>query len=184
MKHDLDADVSAARQGDASAWERIFRVVFPAIWAFVARRVKTGVADVEDIVQETMLRIVRWMPTSYVPGNLVAWCIGIARQCVAGFYRRLGRAAPDAGDVVELLSQENPPDSDLLRAEVMDTVGAALAVLPPHYQLALRLKYVEDLPFSVLAERLQRTESAVKTLVMRAKEALRRELGRETEKGD
>jgi RNA polymerase sigma-70 factor (ECF subfamily) len=180
MRNDLDTEVSAARQGDAAAWERIFRVVFPAVWAYVARRVKTGIADVEDIVQETMLRIVRWMPTATVRGGFLAWCIGIARQCVAAFYRRAGRAGPDAGDVVALLCEENPPDARLLRAEVVDTVGGALGALPAHYRQALRLKYVEDLPFSALAERMERTESAVKTLVMRAKDALRRELGRET----
>lgn len=181
--NDLDSQVTAARAGDARAWDVVFQAVFPTVWGYVARRVKSGVADVEDIVQEAFLRIVRWMPSSYEQGNFTGWCVSIARQCVAAHYRKRRLALPDAGDVVSLLEEDGVADERLLRQEVLDAVGAALATLPVHYQQAIRLKYLEDMTFPDMADRLELTESAVRSLVMRAKEALRSALRTEAREG-
>jgi RNA polymerase sigma factor (sigma-70 family) len=146
--NDLDAQVTAARAGDSKAWESVFQAVFPPVWGYVARRVKSGAADVEDIVQETFLRVVRWMPSAYERGNFAGWCVSIARQCVAAHYRRRPLARPDPGDVANLLEEGGVTDDRLLRQEVLDAVGAALATLPAHYQQAIRLKYLEDMSFA------------------------------------
>jgi RNA polymerase sigma factor (sigma-70 family) len=180
---DLDAQVTAARGGDAKAWEAVFRTVFPPVWGYVARRVKSGVSDVEDIVQETFLRVVRWMPSSYERGNFTGWCVSIARQCIAAHHRKRRLPLPDAGDVVTLLAEDGVTDEKLLRQEVLDTVGAALATLPAHYQRAIRLKYLDDVTFSELADRLALSESAARSRVMRAKEALRSALRSDAREG-
>ena len=55
--------------------------------AFVSRRVRNA-ADVEDIVQETFLRIHRHLAKVRVADRLAAWVFQVARSAMVDHYRR------------------------------------------------------------------------------------------------
>src|SRR3954470_11542282 len=50
----VDGLVSRARQNDADAWEALYRLAYPGLFSFAARRVGTHLAD--DVGSETMAR--------------------------------------------------------------------------------------------------------------------------------
>ena len=50
--------VAAAARGDAAAWKALYGELLPGIWRYVASRIAKR-SDVEDVVQEAFLAIVR-----------------------------------------------------------------------------------------------------------------------------
>ena len=82
-------------------------------------------------------------------------------------------AAPDATPSQEFLQLDNE-----LR------VTAALADLPPDYQEVIVLRNLQRLPFSEVAERMDRSRPAVQMLWMRAIRKLKAALEEEESAGD
>ena len=68
------------------------------------------------------------------------------------------------------------PEQRAERAEAADRLGRALALLPPPQRLAFTLKYVEELTSAEIAEAMDAPRNTVKTWLLRAREALRKEL--------
>src|SRR3954468_12496997 len=52
----VDQLVGRARSNDADAWEALYRLAYPGLFSFAARRVGAIMAD--DVVSETMARAV------------------------------------------------------------------------------------------------------------------------------
>jgi RNA polymerase sigma-70 factor (ECF subfamily) len=64
------------------------------------------------------------------------------------------------------------------RAELEEAIEAALAELPPSQRAALLLLRFEDLSYKEIAQALGITVMAVKSLINRGREGLRRRLAR------
>jgi RNA polymerase sigma factor (sigma-70 family) len=65
----------------------------------------------------------------------------------------------------------------LVEPELAERIAAELAGLPREQRLALEARVFEGLATSAVAERLQRSEEAVRQLLLRARRQLRRALG-------
>ena len=70
------------------------------------------------------------------------------------------------------------PGSEAEQHEHLMALADALAELRPEYCEVIRLRHLEGLPFAQVAERLNRTDGAVRMLWLRAIEQLRRQLAR------
>ncbi|MGE0755534.1 MAG: sigma-70 family RNA polymerase sigma factor [Pirellulaceae bacterium] len=70
------------------------------------------------------------------------------------------------------------PSSAVEHHEHLLALADALAALRPEHGEVIRLRHLEGLPFAQVAERLQRTEGAVRMLWLRAIEQLRRQLAK------
>jgi RNA polymerase sigma-70 factor (ECF subfamily) len=69
-------------------------------------------------------------------------------------------------------AQSPTPSREVLAQEQIDQLNRAVARLPEDYQIVLRLRNQEDLPFDVIAQRMLRSENAVRKLWFRAVEQL------------
>ena len=70
--------------------------------------------------------------------------------------------------------ESEPFEAELLqREETRDLVNRALAQLPDHYREALEAKYVQGQSQRDLAERMQLSEKALESQLMRARKAFR-----------
>ena len=78
--------VVAARAGDQRARDRLVAAYLPLVYNVVGRALD-GHADVDDVVQETMLRCLRglWRPAR--PGTFRSWLVAIAVRQVRERYR-------------------------------------------------------------------------------------------------
>jgi len=161
-------------QGDRGAFDVLARrSVPPAIG--LARRVLGNTADAEEVVQEAMLRVwinaPRWRPEA----RFRTWLYRIVFNLCLNRRRRPAFASLDeAGDPA---SPEPDASTRMERDQRDRAIAAAIASLPERQRAAIVLTYRQGLGNAETAEALGTSVSAVETLLVRAKQALRRALG-------
>jgi len=152
--------------------ERRFEEQRPRLRA-VAYRMLGSVADAEDAVQETWLRMSRSAPD--VVENLDAWLTTVVgRVCLNVLRARRVRREVGVGTVVPDPVVGPPEATDPEHeAVVADSVGLALLVvleaLTPDERLAFVLHDVFAVPFDEIARLLDRTPVAARKLASRAR---------------
>jgi len=87
------ATVIAARAGDPAAVDRLVAGYLPLVYTIVGRALD-GHADVDDVVQDTMLRVLRNLGDLREPEAFRSWLVAITVRQVRERYR-VRRAAPD-----------------------------------------------------------------------------------------
>ncbi|MEV8513514.1 sigma-70 family RNA polymerase sigma factor [Dactylosporangium sp. NPDC051484] len=100
------ATVIAARAGDQRALDALVGEYLPLIYNIVGRALQ-GHADVDDVVQETMLRIVDGLPRLREPDSFRSWAVAIAMSQVRDRHRRQVQA-PLVGDWADPTDTADP----------------------------------------------------------------------------
>lgn len=153
--------------------ESIWRRLHEELRGFLRRRVRDGHL-VDDLLQETFVRIHRSAGALAQEDRLRAWVFQIARHVLAD-HRRAEGARPAGLDPDAAAPAENRGDDDADDARctwVMDLLDR----LPEPYREPLRLLEVDGLSQVAIAERLGLSRSGARTRVQRGRELLRREL--------
>ncbi|MBS0534258.1 MAG: RNA polymerase sigma factor [Proteobacteria bacterium] len=161
-------------QGDEAAYRILSRRHVPAMLG-LARRILGNAADAEDVAQEAMLRVwthaPRWQPLAafrtWLTRIVVNLCLDRKRRAAWVDLDQAGEIAdpaPDAGEAVE----QNERDG---------MVQKAIGQLPARQRTAIVLTYGDGMSNAEVAEVMGTTVSAVETLLVRAKQNLRRALG-------
>ncbi|MDP3850242.1 MAG: sigma-70 family RNA polymerase sigma factor [Luteolibacter sp.] len=143
-----------------------------------------GPNDAEDISQQVFLRIWRHAKRYRPDAKFTTYLYTITRNLVFNETRRRSRKREVSADEREENSHhqiedrpERRPDAELLQAELCKAVDAAIAALPETQRMAVVLRRYEQLPYEEIAEVLQLSVSAVKSLLFRARGTLRETLG-------
>jgi RNA polymerase sigma-70 factor (ECF subfamily) len=135
--------------------------------------------EVEDLVQETLLRAFRDLDRfSYEsPGSLLRWLSSIADHVIVDRVRYRNRACR-AAEEVPFRSESNPlgpepadsrtPSRLFARQEAVDRLLARLEELPEDYRQAILMAKIEGISTAEMAERLGKPREAVALLVYRA----------------
>lgn len=136
----------------------------------------------EDITQETFLRFLE-SKTYRQTGHALQYLYTIARNLCIDEYRRLAASPPAAGDSPETLTEQ--PDSrasaGLVEEQLLQRLSlqAALEELTPEEREMLLLRYVNELPVSVLSELFRLSRFAVHRRTTNALNKLKKHLRKE-----
>lgn len=84
--------IKAARAGDADAKDQLVASCLPLLYNIVGRALN-GHADVDDVVQETVLRMLRALPGLRNPERFRSWLVAIAMNEIRGHWRDRQSAA-------------------------------------------------------------------------------------------
>lgn len=172
----LKALMTAALGGDARAYRELLVDVGAHLRAYYVRRLSSQ-ADVEDLVQETLIAMHTRRSTYDASQPLTPWLHAIARYKLIDHFRRTGRrqAVPldDAGELVGHADHED--------AIAKRDAERLLAKLPARSQMLLRSVKFEGLSTEEAARRAGMSESAVKVAVHRAIRSLSSMLKREVD---
>ena len=172
--------VRRVRGKNEEAFQSFFDSLFPRLYRFARSRLGSGVAaaDIEDIVQETMLKAVRNLDGYRGEASLFTWACQICRHEIAAWYRREGPAALPGGDTGEgneaAELAEGGGGDELERRLTAEVVQLALDRLPAEYAIALEGKYVLGWTVSEVARHLGRSRIATQSLLARARRAFGR----------
>ena len=168
--------VRAYQRGEASAFEELHRRYVTSIYRLVRRKLGDGYLA-EDIAQETFLKSLRTMDRVDDSFNFGGWIHTVARNLCYDELRRRQRdpRAEDTSDdedaMVRLPSTQR--DFDPVQAqesnEVRRQVWDVAQRLPEKYRLVLTLRELQGLSYRRIATVMNMSESAVETLLYRAR---------------
>ena len=167
--------------GDDHAFDHLLGKYRAPVVHFVYRLVREP-ALAEELAQEVFLRVFR-ARRSYRPrAKFTTWLFRIATNVALnalrdGRMRRWGETSIDAEDTGPQVAQLSAPgpsaEQRLLEAERARQIRAAVESLPEKQRLAVLLHKYQDLDYAEIAPILGCSESALKSLLFRAYEALR-----------
>ena len=170
--------------GDDRALEQLVERHQRLVIGTVGRMLGAG-SDAEDIAQQVFVRV--WKNAKrYEPrAKFTTWLLKITRNLVFNELRRRSRH-PQVPLQAESEEEERPlkdehavaPDASLLEHELQEAVDAAIANLPETQRMAVILRRYEELSYEEIAESLDQSVSAVKSLLFRARTELRQSLKR------
>jgi RNA polymerase sigma-70 factor (ECF subfamily) len=111
-----------------------------------------------------------------------AWLYRIAANIMVSHARR---QTPQwhAEEALNLRDPDPEPEASFLRLERALGLKAALATLAPDQREAIELRFGRDLRIKEIAAQMNRSEGAVKMLLLRGMESLRHRLGTEGDEG-
>jgi RNA polymerase sigma-70 factor (ECF subfamily) len=176
----LDRDdrelVRRCLQKDEDAWAQLAEVYARMVGTVIWRA--TGDHDVvEDLAQETFLRVFRGLPYFDQRAKLSTWIYTIAHRVAIDHRRQTGRRSADANEAA--LRIDDQPSSGLnpelaaTRSELDRIVDDQLGRLPDKYRLPLVYAAIEELDYGTIARMLKVRRGTVKTLVFRARHLLK-----------
>jgi RNA polymerase sigma-70 factor, ECF subfamily len=200
MSTDAEVYVERVRQGDIEALAAFIAVRRGTLLAYIERRLGAGLRrkiEPEDVFQEVSAEAVRSLPAIALGDrDPFSWLCQLAERRIVDAHRRFFGAAKRAAGREVSINHQAPDES---RAHMIDLLVAsmttasqvfsrnirqgrleeALASLPDDQREALRLRYVEGMPSKQIAERLGKTDGAVRVMLTRSLNRLQSILGAE-----
>jgi len=178
-----DELVTAAREGDRDALDRLLRRHYDRIHA-VCRRIAGSTRDADDAAQEALIRIVRALDRFDGRASFATWTYRIATNAALDELRKRGRR-PQLHVVVDDADHAGHPHElvdDLAQRQVEGVtdrivIDAALADLPEDFRVPVVMRDVGDLDYAEIAEALGVPIGTVKSRIARGRKLLLDRLG-------
>ncbi|HEY3439174.1 MAG TPA: sigma-70 family RNA polymerase sigma factor [Paludibaculum sp.] len=173
-------------QGNRVAVELLFERVYAAVYR-QARRICHGEDNAEDLAQETLVLAFEGLAQLKNPQLLLHWMSKIAwnrhreRQRTGKFTPLTMDEFSDSQHSSFVCTPDHPIDRLIVR-ETAAVLAHAVRELPPSLYQAFRLRVLEQLSTRETALRLDTTEMAVRTRLLRARRLLRESLDRTLER--
>jgi len=201
MEEPADPLIERVRTGDVTALTQFLESRRPQLLAYIDRRLGAALrrkVEAEDIYQETSADAVRSLAEMDLSQrDPFGWLCQVAerriidahRRYVASQKRAAGRelsiegGGPSGDDseyagIAQLLAASMTTASQAFSRNVREhRLLEALAQMPEEQREALRLRYLEGLPSKEVAQRLGKTDGAVRVMLTRAMSKLQQLLG-------
>jgi RNA polymerase sigma-70 factor (ECF subfamily) len=147
-----------------------------------------GSADAEDLAQQVFLNVWKSAPRWRPEAKVTTWLLTIAKRLVFNEARRRGRTRliPQSEDQEHEPEYPDPtpgPDREVLEKELHLAIEKAINQLPEKERLALVLRQYQGMPYEEIAEVLGVSLAAVKSLLFRARNSMKRLLAPYLEEG-
>ena len=168
--------------GDTSAFEQLIARHQALVAGTVARMLGSN-SDVEDIAQQVFIRVWKSAGRYVARAKFTTWLLKITRNLVFNEMRRAKRhpllpvqIEPEADGIPLKDEATATPDASLLQTELQDAIEKAITLLPETQRMALVLRRYEELSYEEIADVLDLSVPAVKSLLFRARTELRQRL--------
>jgi RNA polymerase sigma-70 factor, ECF subfamily len=160
-------------KGHTAMFEDLVHRYEPRLYGFICR-LTANAADVDDLFQETFLRVFVKAQDFQGKGSFRSWLYAIAANlCRSHTAGRARLVSTDPEDLPDLPDEDPLPDSALASEAIGRRIAAAVAVLPPEQREVFVLKAYEELSFPEIADMLGRPLSTVKSQMRYAIEKMR-----------
>jgi len=166
------AELRAAFE-DEVAFRAWYEATLPRVYAFLASRSGGPGPLAEELTQQTFVEAVRRRQSFDGRSDVVTWLCAIARHKLADHFRGLEREERRRMRMV-VKELRAPDETGAWRAsDERDAIERALRGLPAGQRAALIFRHLDGLSVREIAGMLGRSESAVESLLARARENFR-----------
>ncbi len=179
-----DLTLKRARRGHEEACRALFRCyqrrVFSYLWRMLGRH--AALQDVEDLTQETFLRVFRALPTFRAggPAKLSTWILTIGHRLALNELRNAKSRTPLPGLSGSARAPASAEDR-AQQAELGRRIQDALDKLSDEHRAVFLLREYHGLPTEEVSRILDIPAGTIKSRLSRARTALRKELESEDE---
>jgi RNA polymerase sigma factor (sigma-70 family) len=142
-----------------------------SLFRFLRRRVRSSI-DVEDLAQETYLRLLRTRDLSEVR-NPQAYLLQVAKHVALEWCDRQPRSESMVALDEDMLVDDQLPELELDALLSQQRLDAALAAVSPMMRAVLLLRLRDELSYQEIAVRLRISERQVRRYLARGYERLR-----------
>ncbi len=137
-------------------------------------------SEAEDVVQETFIRVLQHQSTLQEVRDMRVWLVRIAWNLALDRRRRIRPSQMDDAFAEALASATVPADKALAQSAHLRAVLDEMERLPNAERHALLLNAVDEMSTVEIAAVLNKSESAVRALLFRARTRLRERMERTT----
>ncbi|KQZ19920.1 sigma-70 family RNA polymerase sigma factor [Streptomyces clavifer] len=109
--------IKAAQKGDKQAQDQLVASYLPLVYNIVGRALN-GHADVDDVVQDSVLRMLRGLPSLRSPGSFRSWFVAITMNEIRGHWRTR-RTGEISADPMEVAYDVVDPASDFVELTIV-----------------------------------------------------------------
>jgi RNA polymerase sigma-70 factor, ECF subfamily len=181
--------------GDVEAFSVLHRRHYARIYR-LAYMQSNNADDAEDIASETFCRAFQHLRQVHFErgDSLYPWlhriaanlCVDLCRDRSAHQMVSLdAESASGLRSLIDTLDSDKPSPFELLeKQEVMATVRSAIASLVPDQRDAIAYRFIGDLSLKEMTEAMHRSEGAVKSLLHRGLQNLRKEILKRVDASD
>lgn len=169
-----DSLIRKVKQGDSQAAEELCRLLLPEIKQISA--CFRGMMDQEDLVQDTMIRILERLDTLRDEDRVIPWARRIARNiCISAIRRRPRFIEFDEEEAFTPACSSSFPDLDEI---LVDRIVAAISRLPVRLRESARQAYLLGISQKCIASRLGIPVGTVKSRLAASRSQVRMEVQR------
>ena len=174
------------KRGDRAAFTELVEKYRQPLFNFVFRTLRDEI-ETEDVAQNTFLQVWKSRARYERTAKFSTWLFTIARNLCLNEIRRRSRHPADSLEEPHAEHDDQPqrqyedkknflPTDTTLHSELADKIEEALAELPENQRTAILLCRQDELSYEEIAEVLDCSLSATKSLIHRGREALKEKL--------
>jgi RNA polymerase sigma-70 factor, ECF subfamily len=189
MAAPLDPDAALmlrVKGGDMEAFESLVEKYKHPVINVMYRMIR-DLDEAEDLAQSVFIRAFQSADRYQASAKFSTWIFTIARHLCLNEIRRRGRHPADSLESSQSENDEQPakqyqdtrtfsPPQAFLQRELERKVQEAVAALPEKQRLAISLCQEDELSYEEIAEVLECSVSATKSLIHRGRETLKERL--------
>jgi RNA polymerase sigma-70 factor (ECF subfamily) len=158
---------------DPAAFDELYRHFGPRVRAVMLRQGCSGELA-EEIAQETLLTV--WRKAHMFDagkGSDATWIFTIARNLRIDRLRREAPWQPLPDEYLQVAGDDQPADEAVDERQRRDRLREVLQTLPADQRQVIELSFIDALPHSDIAERLQLPLGTVKSRIRLAAQKIR-----------
>jgi RNA polymerase sigma-70 factor (ECF subfamily) len=147
--------VEACRAGDRDAFRALYDLYKDKVYSIALYFFHGDTALASDVCQQVFLKLITGIEHFRGDSEFSTWLHRmVVNACVDSSRRR--KAAPAVFDPakLEMFANKASQEDDLARAQMTNSVRAAISALPPKFRIAILLKHFEDFSYEQMAEAL------------------------------
>ena len=166
-----------AAQADPAKFGALYELHFERVYGFVVSRTRDR-ATAEDVTSEVFHKALANLPRYEWRGvSFAAWLLRIAANAIVDQAKRSSREFSSLNDPEELSGDPGLQASELRAIENRARLFRLVGQLPDAQRLVVHERFVQQRSIREIAEKLGKSEGAVKQLQLRALERLRAQMG-------
>jgi len=182
------------KRGDCAAFAELVEKYKQPVLNFIYRTLRDE-TEAEDLAQNVFLQVYKSRSRYRRTAKFSTWLFTIARNLCLNELRRRSRHPAESIEETHTDNEDQPqrqyedksqmaPPEQLLHGELAQKIEAALAELPENQRSAILLCRQDELSYEEIAEVLDCSLSATKSLIHRGRETLKEKLKRYLSTGD
>jgi RNA polymerase sigma-70 factor, ECF subfamily len=176
----LEKLMRLAQSGDKKAYAALLRAIMPLLKVFISRRI-SNMADVDDVVQDTLLSIHRAGHTYDTNRPFKIWMFTIARHRLNDYLRRTYRKSTFPEVSLSHLTHEISRAHVTENQDQIEYLSKILESLPEREKKIVTMMKIEGYTAEDAAKTMNMSVSAVKVAAHRAYKSLALKVRKEEE---